>query len=95
MAMADDAAAIASVLLESFAEYRSLYTDEGFAATTPTLEQIPGRMNEGHVWVASHDETIVGTVSVVVKGQTLYLRGMAVSPSARGPPRRRIAVATD
>ena len=31
-----------------------------------------------------HDETIVGTVSVVVKGETLYLRGMTVSPSARG-----------
>ncbi len=31
-----------------------------------------------------NDQTIVGTVSVVPKGQSLYIRGMAVIPSARG-----------
>ncbi len=80
----DDALAIASVLLDSFAEYRPLYTVAGFAATTPTAEQILERMNEGAVWIGLHEKAIVGTVSVVVKGEALYIRGMAVLPSARG-----------
>ena len=84
MAVVDDAEAIASVLLDSFVEYKPLYTDDGFAATTPAREQILDRMKEGPVWVALHEEMIVGTVSVVVKGESLYVRGMAVLPSARG-----------
>jgi putative acetyltransferase len=84
MAVSEDAGAIATVLLESFEEYRSLYTGDGFAATTPHREQILNRMNEGPMWVASRDETIVGTVSVVVRGEALYIRGMAVLPNARG-----------
>ena len=84
MAAGDDAAAIAAVLLESFAEYRSLYTEPGFAATTSTRELILERLSEGPGWVALHGEMIIGAVSVAVKGQALYIRGMAVSPSARG-----------
>jgi GNAT superfamily N-acetyltransferase len=80
----DDARAIAAALLESFAEYRDLYTDEGFAATTPASEQVLSRMGEGPVWVAACDDLIVGTVSVVPRGESLYVRGMAVLPSARG-----------
>jgi N-acetylglutamate synthase-like GNAT family acetyltransferase len=65
-------------------EYKSLYTDDGFAVTTPTGEQIVDRMTEGPVWVALHKDRIVGTVSVVPKGEALYIRGMAVLPTARG-----------
>ena len=65
-------------------EYKSLYTDGGLAATTPTSEQIVDRMNEGQVWVALHKGQIVGTVSVVPQGEALYIRGMAVLPEARG-----------
>jgi ribosomal protein S18 acetylase RimI-like enzyme len=83
-AVADDAAAIAAVLLESFAEYRKLYTVAGFAATTPTREQVVDRINEGPVWLAFLDEAIIGTVSAVVKGRALYIRGLAVLPLARG-----------
>ena len=79
-----DAAAIASVLLESFAEYRYLYTVAGFSATTPTAEQILVRMGEGPVWVALHDNNVVGTVSAVINGKSLYIRGMGVLPGARG-----------
>jgi len=64
----NDAEAIASLLFESFVEY----------------EQIVARMSEGPVWVAIHEEEIVGTVSVVAKAESLYIRGMAVLPSARG-----------
>jgi ribosomal protein S18 acetylase RimI-like enzyme len=84
LATTNDAEAIASLLLESFVEYESLYTPEGFAATAITREQIVDRMGEGPVWVAVRDQVIVGTVSVVAKAESLYIRGMAVLPAARG-----------
>jgi GNAT superfamily N-acetyltransferase len=84
MAVPDDASQIASALYRSFVEYESAYTAEAFAATISTPLQIQERMNEGPVWVALHDETIVGTVSAVHKGEALYIRGMAVAPVARG-----------
>ncbi|MFL5704814.1 MAG: hypothetical protein ACJ8AG_18560, partial [Ktedonobacteraceae bacterium] len=62
----------------SFVEYESVYTPEAFAATTPTPEQIQHRMSEGLMWVALQDETIVGSVSVVPKSGSLYIRGMAI-----------------
>lgn len=34
--------------------------------------------------MATRDEMILGTVSVVPRGESLYIRGMAVLPSARG-----------
>jgi putative acetyltransferase len=80
----NDAEAIASLLFESFVEYEPLYTPEGFAATAITTEQIVARTSEGPVWVSVREEEIVGTVSVVAKAQSLYLRGMAVLPLARG-----------
>jgi GNAT superfamily N-acetyltransferase len=83
-AAAGDAAAIASVLLDSFAEYRSLYTGTAFSATTPTTDQILVRMGEGPVWVALQDNTVVGTVSAVITGESLYIRGMGVTAVARG-----------
>ena len=83
-AVPDDAPSIASVLYQSFVEYKSSYTPEGFAATTPTAEQIQTRMSEGPVWVVLSDQAIVATVSVVSQGDSLYIRGMAVLPDARG-----------
>jgi ribosomal protein S18 acetylase RimI-like enzyme len=80
----EDAEAIARVLYESFIEFRALYTDGGFAATTPNAEQIRVRMGEGPVWQAVRNGTALGTVAAVVKGSRLYMRGMAVLPSARG-----------
>ncbi len=79
-----DAPAIATLLADSFAEYKSLYTSEGYAATAITSEQVANRISEGPVWVALADESVAGTVSVVVRGESLYVRGMAVRPSARG-----------
>lgn len=84
MAVPSDAPTISSVLHESFIEYKSSYTEEGFAATTPTSEQIQNRMKEGPLWVALIDKTIVGTVSAVPKGAALYIRGMGIVPTARG-----------
>lgn len=84
MAMSEDAPQIASVLHESFIEYESSYTPEGFAATTPTSDEVRCRIKEGPVWVALIDGSVVGTVAAVVRGEDLYVRGMAALPAARG-----------
>lgn len=84
LATVDDALSIASVLHEAFVEYESSYTPEAFAATTPTREQIQQRMSEGPVWIALRDDSIVGTLSAVPKSEAVYIRGMAILPSARG-----------
>ena len=79
-----DAAAIAGVLHESFVEFRALYTDGGFAATALDAYEILARMREGPVWVALRAGVVLGTVAAVVKDDSVYLRGMAVLPTARG-----------
>jgi len=84
LARPEDAGGIASVLRESFLEYKSLYTDGGFAATTPTAEQIQARWPEGPVWVALAHRGVVGTVAAVRKGDSAYIRSMAVLPATRG-----------
>jgi ribosomal protein S18 acetylase RimI-like enzyme len=84
LAAPGDAAAIASVLYKSFVEYEALYTREGFATTVSTPNLVQARMDEGPVWVALEKGAVVGTVSAVLKDQGLYIRGMAVDPSARG-----------
>lgn len=79
-----DADKIAAVMREAFDEYRPLYTQQAFAATTPTSKQIEARMQEGPVWVAIHSGEIVGTVAAVPRGQDFYIRGMAALPASRG-----------
>jgi GNAT superfamily N-acetyltransferase len=79
-----DCAAIADVLYQAFVEFRSLYTDGGFAATALNAEQIGIRVREGPVWVALRDAVMIGTVSAVKNGDSIYIRGMAVLPDARG-----------
>ena len=83
-AVPEDASAIASVLYESFAEYEASYTPEAFSFTVSTPDQIRDRMREGPVWVALEGEKIVGTVGAVARGESLYVRGMAVVPATRG-----------
>lgn len=83
-AVPEDASAIASVLRESFVEYEPLYTREGFAATALTSAEARSRIEEGPVWVALDTDAVVGTVSAIPKGESLYVRGMAIVPRARG-----------
>jgi GNAT superfamily N-acetyltransferase len=80
----EDAQAIAEVLHQSFLEFKPLYTDGGFAATTPNAEQVLVRMREGPVWVALREGEPLGTVAAIAKGESVYIRGMAVRPTARG-----------
>ena len=80
----DDTDSIASVLYEAFREYKPQYTQEAFAATAPTGEQIGARFSEGPVWIATQNGIAVGTIAAVPKQDGLYIRGMAVSPAAQG-----------
>jgi hypothetical protein len=48
-ASANDVQAIAALLALSFAEYRALYTPEGFAATVISSAEVAKRINEGPV----------------------------------------------
>jgi GNAT superfamily N-acetyltransferase len=80
----EEASLVATVLYKSFAEYESFYTPEGFSATTPNADHILHRMSEGPVWAAYRGAEMLGTVAAVIKGESLYMRGMAVAPSARG-----------
>lgn len=84
MADEEDAPEVASVLRLAFAQYEALYTREGYAATTPGPATILTRMREGPLWVAVHDQCIIGTASAVLKQVGVYVRGMAVIPEARG-----------
>jgi len=83
-ATTDDAAWVASVLRQAFAEYEPLYTEQGYAATTPATAEVVARMGQGPVWVAVYGEQIVGTGSAVPKPEGTYIRGIAVVPSAKG-----------
>ena len=80
----EDADAIASLLLEAFREFRPLYTESAFAATTSNSGLIRERMSEGPIWVAFAGSQLVGTVAVTPRNDRLYVRSMAVLPSARG-----------
>jgi putative acetyltransferase len=82
-AASDDAPVVANILYASFAEYESLYTPPGFAATTPDAHQVLARMQEGPVWIALSHSDVVGTVGAVVKDGSLYVRGLGVRPEAR------------
>lgn len=79
-----DAEGISATLRAAFAEFKTLYTPPAFSATTPTAEQIAERFAEGPIWIAELADTIVGTVATVPMGTELYIRSMAVRPSARG-----------
>jgi GNAT superfamily N-acetyltransferase len=79
-----DAAIITDILHAAFLAYKPQYTDGGFAATAPDPQKIRARMREGPIWIALRARKAVGTVAAVRKGQSVYLRGMAVLPSARG-----------
>ena len=79
-----DSEFIAQLLLEAFAEIKSVYTHGGFDATVLDPARIAARMQEGPVWMVRVDDRIAGTVAAVIKPTGLYMRGMAVHPDFRG-----------
>jgi uncharacterized protein YcbX/ribosomal protein S18 acetylase RimI-like enzyme len=84
LASAGDAGPIAAVLLAAFRDFEPLYTPAGFRATTPPAEEILQRFAEGPTWIALENQDVVGTVSAVARRDDVYVRSMAVLPSARG-----------
>lgn len=80
----EEANAIAQILRAAFLPYEAQYVPAAFAATTPTAEVIAQRWNEGPVWVATQGEPLIGTVAAVPNPHGLYVRSMAVLPTARG-----------
>ena len=83
-AVVNEAASIASVLRQAFAEYEPQYTADAFSATVPGPHDIRARWDEGPVWIALRGNEIVGTVAAVPKGRSVYIRSMAIPPNARG-----------
>lgn len=83
-AVPEDSEKIASVLAAAFSEHESAYTAKAYAATVPSVEEIRKRFGEGKNWVAVCKDQIIGTVSVVPKKDSLYIRSMAIMPEVRG-----------
>ena len=83
-ANAVDAEAVAHLLLDSFRDVERFYTRAGYAATTPDASAVRERLKEGPTWVAEESGFPVGTVSAVLRDLDLYIRSMAVMPTARG-----------
>lgn len=79
-----DAAVISQVLNAAFAEFRGRYTPAAYLASVPPEAGIAARLEEGPLWVAERDSTVVGTVSAAQERDLVMIRGMAVSPTARG-----------
>jgi GNAT superfamily N-acetyltransferase len=79
-----DAAAIESLLYESFLEYERAYTPEAFHITTPGKHEIETRIKQWTVWVGLYAKVMVGTVSAHPEGEALHIRSMAVRPAMRG-----------
>jgi GNAT superfamily N-acetyltransferase len=84
LATLDECEDIGALLDTAFREHRPEYTPGAYAATTPTAETLRARFHEGPVWVALRREEIVGTVAAVIREGSLYVRSMAVLPTARG-----------
>jgi GNAT superfamily N-acetyltransferase len=90
----EQADAVARVLEEAFADLRALYTAASYAATVLLPEGVQARMVEGPVWVAMRADEAIGTCSAKALDEGLYLRGMAVSPRARGRGVGRMMLST-
>ena len=79
-----DVDAIHAVLVEAFEPLRDQYTKGAFDATVLDPGRISRRLGEGPVWLATHGSTPVGTFGCRDDSGGHYLRGMGVTPSARG-----------
>ena len=92
-----DAAAIHRVLVAAFEPLRGRYTPAAFDATVLDTPRIEQRLTEGPIWVAESDGEVVGTFGIEVSEEGHYLRGMGVSPAARGSGlgRRLVAMAVE
>jgi len=84
LATPEEAEVIAALLYESFVEYKFLYTQHAFAATTPGVIEIKEWINSKTVWVAVCNNKIAGTISLVSSGPDFWIRSVAVATDERG-----------
>ena len=79
-----DASAVSALLRRAFHDFEPLYTPEAFVATVQPESGILNRLQEGPLWVAAKEQSVIGTVSAVRSDDFVMVRGMAVAPEARG-----------
>jgi GNAT superfamily N-acetyltransferase len=82
-ALPEECGTVASILAEAFEPYRSQYTPAAFQATTLSADQVRTRLEEGPVWLAFLTGVPVGTLSAMYRSGSLYLRSLAVVPTAQ------------
>lgn len=80
---ADDAQLVSDLIHEAFAPFESEYTAGAFEYTTPKVDAIRPRFDEGPIWIAEVDSEAVGTVSGLPDGDRFYIRSMAIKPTAQ------------
>src|ERR1043166_3124475 len=86
LARPGDEETVARLLLEAFETFREQYTPGGCADTTATADVVRERFETAKVWLAFGNGKAVGTVTAlpVDRGSGVYIRWMAVTPSAEG-----------
>lgn len=78
-----DATDIADLLKDSFSEYKSLYTKRAFTETVLGVYKIKERIYNKRTWIILIDGAIKGTISLIPAHDTLYIKSVAVAPTAR------------
>jgi GNAT superfamily N-acetyltransferase len=79
-----DEETIARLLLEAFEPFREQYSPGGFADTTAGPDIIRERFSEWKILLAFDGDAAIGTVSGLPEGDRVYIRSMAVIPTAQG-----------
>ena len=77
-----DAPEVHGLLLAAFAPFQGRYTPGCYDATVLDARRVGDRIAQGPVWLVGAGRA-VGTLSAVRDASGVYLRGMAVHPSAR------------
>jgi N-acetylglutamate synthase-like GNAT family acetyltransferase len=83
-AIPPDASAVSELLRRAFHEFKPRHTPEAFVATVQPESGFLTRLQEGSLWVAENDLSVIGTASAVLSDHFVMVRGMAADPEARG-----------
>jgi len=85
LAKPGDEHSVERLIKEAFEPFREQYTPGGFADTTASADVIRERIENAKIWIAFAGEEPVGTVTALPdEGGGVYIRSMAVKPSAQG-----------
>lgn len=85
----DELDRVAALLVDAYAEYAARMSPDAWASFAQDIGNVRGRMMEADVVVAERDGQLVGSVTLFtrhrgVRGGTVGVRLLAVSPDARG-----------